>query len=417
MERVLQKIIVSKSSSRLSAAAVLLLLAACPPSPDVETRITHVTDGYFGRSLAESMEANKVPGVSITVIDDYEIEWARGFGVLSVDGNKKVTPETLFPASSISKGVTSAIALTLVEQGLLDLAENVNERLTSWRIPENEFTEKEKVTLLRLLDHTACVNRPEGGFGHAENYPSTIQILNGESPATNHAARIVCVPGSEIRYSNIGYVIVQQLIDDVSGPPFAELAMEALFKPIGIESSTFEQPLPKPLEQLAAMPHDLEGKPEPLSTTQTPSPKGGSGQYRRIWPVWLAKSCDPGRDTRTGFSPRTLQNRCFTHTTVTSVEEVSGDWDSWYSGFGCTSSWLRSRVQMSARRVSQNGQRYSRNAQWRRRRIAPAGDTVELCRSISTSSCRGIPDSRRIRCPHARLPLRCLAPRLSLEPI
>jgi CubicO group peptidase (beta-lactamase class C family) len=183
----------------------------------------------------------------------------------------------VFPASSISKAFTAAVALSLVRDGLLRLDESANSQMTSWQIPDNEYTAKSEVTLLRLLDHSAGVNRPSGGFGYEEEYPSTIQILNGEHPATNPPAQVECVPGTEIRYSNFGYIVIQQLIEDVSKRPFAALARELVLEPSNMRLSTFEQPLPAELETLAAFPHDEEGRPE--ARTYNPNALGQGGLW------------------------------------------------------------------------------------------------------------------------------------------
>jgi CubicO group peptidase (beta-lactamase class C family) len=222
------------------------------------------------------MARHHVPGLSIAVIDDYEIAWTRAHGLADAGRRREATPETVFQASSISKAVTAAVALKLVEQGVLDLDGNVNDTLTSWKVPENAFTAQSEVTLRRLLAHAACVNRPEGGFGHdGPPYPTTSNVLNGERPADNAPARVECVPGTEIRYSNFGYVIVQQLVEDASGRPFADVAQEYVFDPLGMASSTFAQPLAKSLEARAAVPHDENGRPRPRSFNPHAVAQGG----------------------------------------------------------------------------------------------------------------------------------------------
>ena len=264
----------------LVIAGILLFLVGCRSTLDqtdsgIDARIQGVTNGWAGGPLESLMEADRVPGVSIAVIDQNGIEWAQGYGVVRAGTSVPVTPETVFPASSISKAFTAAVALRLVQDGLLQLDENVNSQMTSWRIPDNEFTAKSGVTLLHLLDHSACVNRPSGGFGYEEEYPSTIQILNGQHPATNLPAQVECVPGAEIRYSNFGYIIIQQLIDDVSERPFATLARDLVLGPSGMRLSTFEQPLPAELEALAAFPHDEEGRPQSRSYNPNALGQGG----------------------------------------------------------------------------------------------------------------------------------------------
>ena len=264
----------------LMIAAILASGWGCARSPadparNLEERIHGVTDGAMGSPLAARMAQERVPGVSVAVIDDYDLAWATGHGVASVDSHDPVTPETLFLASSISKGVTSTVVLQLANEGLVDLDDKVNDRLVSWRIPNNAYTARAAVSLRQLLGHAACVNRPDGGFGRKGNYPTTVQILNGERPATNAPARVECLPGSELRYSNFGYVIVQQLIEDVTGESFPQVAQSTVLAPLGMASSTFEQPLSIALEDRAAVPHDLEGRARPRSYNPNAVAQGG----------------------------------------------------------------------------------------------------------------------------------------------
>ena len=106
-------------------------------------------------ALSQRMELHGVPGVSIAVINDFQIEWVKGYGLLEAGGDDPVSADVLFHAGSVAKPVSAAAALTLVDIGLLDLDRDVNEKLISWQIPENENTDQEKVTLRRLLSHSA----------------------------------------------------------------------------------------------------------------------------------------------------------------------------------------------------------------------------------------------------------------------
>lgn len=144
-------------------------------------------DSAARRSLAERMEELKIPGVSIAVIDDFQIAWAKGYGVTQAGGDSLVTPTTLFEAASTTKLVTATIALRLVEEGYLELDQNVNQVLLSWKIPESDHLRVEKVTLRRLLTHKAGLNRPEGGFSWTGS-PTLVETLSGVPPAENAAA-------------------------------------------------------------------------------------------------------------------------------------------------------------------------------------------------------------------------------------
>jgi CubicO group peptidase (beta-lactamase class C family) len=138
-----------------SAIAIGMLTAQAPL--DVEQRIRHIQDAIqpavitkgepsATAKLADRMAALYVPGVSIAVIHDGKIEWARGFGVTRV-GGPAVTPDTLFQAASISKSVTAMAVLHLVESGKLNLDADANQYLKTWKVPANAFTEHAKVTL------------------------------------------------------------------------------------------------------------------------------------------------------------------------------------------------------------------------------------------------------------------------------
>lgn len=238
--------------------------------------------------LSDRMAHYNVPGVSIAVVNDFEIEWARGYGLLKAGGDEPVTPDTLFQAASVGKPVVAAAALRLVEEGLLDLDQNVNERLASWQVPENEFTVQEKATLRRLLSHSAGTT--VGGFrGYAqgEAFPTLQQVLDGEYPANSEPIRVVALPGAQYAYSGGGYVIVQQLIMDVTGRPFPAMMAETVLEPAGMAQSTFEIPLPDYLANRAAWGHWPDG--QPIAGGWHTYPEMGSGASLWSTPSDLAR--------------------------------------------------------------------------------------------------------------------------------
>jgi CubicO group peptidase (beta-lactamase class C family) len=207
-------------------------------------------------TLAERMKYYNVPEVSVAFFRNGRVDWARGYGFADKTIKKSVTADTLFQAASISKSVTAFAALRLVQQGKLSLDEDVNLRLVSWKVPDNEFTKTEKVTLRRLLSHTAGTTVPSlGGYKTGEYMPTTVQVLNGER-TSNEPVRVDHVPGKEFRYSGGGYVIVQQLMMDVTGKSFPALMHDLVLEPLGMTNSTFESPLPKSLWPKAAQPYD-----------------------------------------------------------------------------------------------------------------------------------------------------------------
>ena len=211
--------------------------------------------------LADRMLTHKTPGVSVAFINNGKIEWARGYGVRESGSGKPVTTETLFQAGSISKPFTGMAALRLVQQGKLNLDEDVNRKLVSWKVPENEFTKQEKVTIRRILSHTAgTTNNSVGTYASDAELPTLPQALDGAKPANSPAVLVDYIPGSRQRYSGGGYTILQQLLIDVTGKPFPQLMRETVLAPVGLKQSTFEQPLPKKLQNFAAVGHNLNGE-------------------------------------------------------------------------------------------------------------------------------------------------------------
>jgi CubicO group peptidase (beta-lactamase class C family) len=213
-------------------------------------------------SLAERMQSLHVPGVSIAVIDNGRVEWAKGYGVKQAGGRDPVTPDTLFQAASISKPVTSLALLRQVDAHALTLDAPVNDTLKTWKVPDNAFTADERVTLRRLLTHSAGLT-VDGFPGYAPGapLPTTVQVLNGEPPAITPPVLVDAIPGSVWRYSGGGFLVAQLLLSDVTGKPFAATLSETVLQPLGMRHSTFQQPLPATLAGQAATAHDIAGNP------------------------------------------------------------------------------------------------------------------------------------------------------------
>lgn len=248
--------------------------AALAPQPEARTtdaRMARVERGLLpglliaGRpaatsAIADRMAALKVPGVSVAVINGGVIEWARGYGVAEAGSSTPVTPRTLFQAASISKSVAAVAAMRLVQQGRVSLDEDVNTKLRPWKVPANDFTAKEKVTLRRLLSHTAGLTVSGfPGYPSGTALPTITQILDGEKPANTGPIRVDVLPGSLWRYAGGGYTVIQLLLGDVTGRPFPDLLAEMVLKPIGMADSTYEQPLPDARRGAAASGHRSDG--------------------------------------------------------------------------------------------------------------------------------------------------------------
>ncbi len=212
-------------------------------------------------TLADRMETLATPGVSVAVIEDGRIAWARGWGVSEAGQPDPVTPETLFQAASISKPVTALAVLRLAEHGYLDLDEDVNVYLTSWKVPENEGWQP-RVTLRQLLSHTGGTTVPGfPGYPQGQPLPAALQVLSGEPPANTDPVIVSVLPGTLNRYSGGGTTIVQQLLVDLLGQPFPQIIRELVLNPLGMDRSTYE--LPRDRWQAAATAHPSGGTPLP----------------------------------------------------------------------------------------------------------------------------------------------------------
>lgn len=211
-------------------------------------------------SIADRMKFHKVPGLSIAVIKDFKIDWARAYGLKDVETGEPVTTETLFQAGSISKSVNAMVAMKKVEQGRISLDEDINSKLTSWKLPENEFTAKKKVTLRNLLSHTAGTTvHGFPGYAINEKIPTLQQILDGAPPANTAAVRVDLAPGTRFRYSGGGTTISQLAIMDIEKKPYPDIAKETVLAPLGMTNSTYSQPLPDDWRKKAATGYRANG--------------------------------------------------------------------------------------------------------------------------------------------------------------
>ncbi len=113
------------------------------------------------------------------------------------------------------------VAMKKVEQGKISLDEPINNKLVSWKLPENDFTAKKKVTLRNLLSHTAGTTvHGFPGYAVDEKIPTLQQVLDGATPANTAAVRVDFEPGSKFRYSGGGTTISQVAIMDIEKKPY-----------------------------------------------------------------------------------------------------------------------------------------------------------------------------------------------------
>jgi CubicO group peptidase (beta-lactamase class C family) len=211
----------------------------------------------------------KIPGVCIVVIDNCEIDWMKGYGEIHSGRGIEVRPDTYFEAGSTTKILTTTLVMKLVEQGRLDLDKDVNEYLKSWKIPDSPLLNNKTITTRSLLSHTSGLS--EGNdFGTKEGeIPTVVEVLEGREPATNAAAEIEYEPGTRWRYSNFGFIVIQLLLEDHLGSPYAELMQEYVFDPLEMKRSTFAHYDKKAIRDEVIVPHDAAGTPHERNMNAT----------------------------------------------------------------------------------------------------------------------------------------------------
>jgi CubicO group peptidase (beta-lactamase class C family) len=217
--------------------------------------------GLDSLSLTQIMERFHVPGMSVAVIEDFKIHWAKSYGVADVETGRAVDEGTLFQAASISKPVTAMAALRLVQEGRFSLDDDVNALLKSWKVPSSEFTAAGPVTPRSLFSHSSGADDGFGfpGYDPSAPRPTVVQILNGEAPSNVGPVVFARPPYRAMKYSGGGLTIMQLALTDLTGVAFADLLRQEVLGPLGMESSTYEQPLPDAIAPRAARAHNGAG--------------------------------------------------------------------------------------------------------------------------------------------------------------
>ncbi|MFB1051498.1 serine hydrolase domain-containing protein [Paraliobacillus sp. JSM ZJ581] len=214
-------------------------------------------------NIEERMEHDNVKGLSIVLIENGQISRTKNYGYLEVKSNREVKETSIFSACSISKFLTGVTAIKLIKRGLLDLDKNVNERLATWKIPENEFTINKKVTVRNLLSHQSGIKDPEGSFSELNSdigVPSMVELLEGKTLYCKNPIEVQCEPESEFDYSDAGFCIIQQLIEDVTEKPFYQVVDKLIFRPLGMENSYLNTTMLKMDNKNFSCGHNKNGK-------------------------------------------------------------------------------------------------------------------------------------------------------------
>jgi CubicO group peptidase (beta-lactamase class C family) len=213
-------------------------------------------------TLQQLMERFHVPGAGVAVIRDFEIHWAKGYGVADVESGARVDADALFQAASISKPVTAMAALRAVQDGRFSLDADINTILKSWKLPAGEFTRRQPVTPRALMSHTSGLG---DGFGFPGYHPSAarptiVEILNGSKPSNVGPVLMEREPFTAAKYSGGGVTLMQLALMDALGKPFPEIMQSLVLGPIGMTHSAFEQPLSPERDRHATRAHSGSGR-------------------------------------------------------------------------------------------------------------------------------------------------------------
>jgi CubicO group peptidase (beta-lactamase class C family) len=224
--------------------------------------LVHIIGTKEVQSLHERMSYYNIPGVSIAVIHNGKIDWAKGYGVIEAGSQKPVTNFTLFEAASVSKPITAITTMVLAQKGLLDLDAPIDNYLKSWHVPASTFSARTAPTARQIMCHHAGFNVEfVSGYTKDEAIPSLVQILNGSPPSNTPAVVLTQTPGKNFKYSAGGFLVLQQALIDQSQNEFWSVANNKVFRPLAMRSMSFIQPtMIRPTPGLAKG-HGFDGQP------------------------------------------------------------------------------------------------------------------------------------------------------------
>lgn len=229
---------------------------SAPYSKEIQAQIKQVENslagpvkfkGVSGDNILDRMAFYKVKGLSIAVVKDYQVIWAKGYGWADQGEKQPVTENTLFMAASISKSINSMGVMKLVQDGKLDLNKDINAYLTSWKFPYDEVSNGSTISTLNLLTHTSGVNNSAPCYSTQDTIPTLVQVLNGDAKPSRYvysdpqAARSVIEPDVRYEYSNTGIGITQLMVSDITGKSYPEYMEETVFRPLGMTRSCYTE--------------------------------------------------------------------------------------------------------------------------------------------------------------------------------
>ncbi|MHA2294310.1 MAG: serine hydrolase domain-containing protein, partial [Candidatus Hodarchaeales archaeon] len=194
---------------------------------------------FLDEIIITHMNEKQVAGITVSVVKDGDLLFSKGYGYADIAQNISVSAnDTLFGIASISKTFTATTVMQLVENGTLDLNEDINYYLKSFQVPV--MPGANPITLAHLLTHTA-------GFEESWEdifYPNYNDLPVFSEFLTNHLPARAFPPGYIQSYSNLGSALVGLIVQEVTGKSFAQYIEDYILKPLGMNSTTAFQQLP-----------------------------------------------------------------------------------------------------------------------------------------------------------------------------
>ncbi len=221
----------------------------------------HIEDSVNTWNLQQRMAHYKIPGLSIAVVHNGKIEWARAYGMMDTATQKPVSVQTLFQAASISKSLNGVGVLKLAQDKKVDLYTDINTYLHTWKFPYDSVSKGKKITIANLLSHTAGLTiHGFPGYKRSDTLPSLPQILDGKRPANTEPVRSQFAPGLRSEYSGGGITISQMIVMDFTHEPYDTYMWNNVLKPLDMTMSSYTQPPTKDKEKFLATGYRQDGK-------------------------------------------------------------------------------------------------------------------------------------------------------------
>ncbi len=237
--------------------------------PEIEERIKQFESGLYGRikiegdsnwTLKERMTYYKINGLSIAVVHNFKVEWAKSYGWADIAEKKPVTPETYFQIGSISKSLNAIGILKLEQENKLNINSDINNYLTSWRFPyDTAISHNKKITIANLLSHSAGLKGGGSDYGKQDTLPDVYNILDGTPPATSPPVRSIFEPGLKPEYSNGGVTISMLIITDIVKRVYKDYINEKILTPLKMTNTFYDEPAPPDRVKYLATGYDQSG--------------------------------------------------------------------------------------------------------------------------------------------------------------